>query len=50
MGEENPEFKQFVDFVNSYNVQFIEINRKSKVEEHSALNSKREMTKKIESK
>ena len=42
MGEENPDFKQFVDFVNNYNDQFIDMNRKSvMVVGNSALNTKR---------
>ena len=47
MGEDNPDFKQFVDFVNSYNDQFIDINRKSvMVVGNSALNTKRGTTRK----
>ena len=46
MGEDNPDFKQFVDFVNSYNNQFIEMNRKSDGEGQSALNTKRAATRK----
>ena len=45
MGEENPDFKQFVDFINSYNEQFIDMNRKSVVVQ-SALNTKRGTTRK----
>ena len=49
MGEDNPDFKQFVDFVNSYNDQFIDINRKSvMVVGNSALNTKRGTTRKKE--
>ena len=47
MSEDNPDFKQFVDFVNSYNDQFIDMNnRKSVASGHSALNSKRAATRK----
>ena len=30
--EDNPDFKQFVDFVNSYNDQFIELNKRVRVD------------------
>ena len=30
--EENPDFKQFVEFVNSYNDQFIELNKRARVD------------------
>jgi len=45
MSDDNPDFKQFVDFVNSYNDQVIEMNKKS-LGEKTTLNTKRPITRK----
>jgi hypothetical protein len=45
MSDDNPDFKQFVDFVNSYNDQVIEMNKKS-LGEITTLNTKRPITRK----
>ena len=46
MSEDNPDFKQFVDFVNNYNDQFINMNRRNAIGGVSALNTKRGTTRK----
>ena len=45
MSDDNPDFKQFVDFVNSYNDQVIEMNKKN-LGEITSLNTKRPITRK----
>ena len=45
MSDDNPDFKQFVDFVNSYNDQVIEMNKKN-LGEKTILNTKRPITRK----